>query len=75
MDGSGSIQQRCFVPAQNSLSTAVQGCTAVEDGSNGRPIPVLLRYLNYTPDAVILLFYNKLREILDKISRRRKATA
>jgi len=35
MDGSGSIQQRCFVPAQNSLSTAVQGCTAVEDGSNG----------------------------------------
>ena len=35
MDGSGSIQQRCFVHAQNSPSTDVHGCTAVEDGSNG----------------------------------------
>ena len=35
MDGSGSIQQRCFVHGQNSPSTVVHGCTTVEDDSNG----------------------------------------
>ena len=34
-DGSGSIQQRCFVHGQNSPSTVVHGCTTVEDDSNG----------------------------------------
>ena len=37
--------QRCFVYAQNSPSTVVHGCTTVEDGSNGCPSSVILRFL------------------------------
>ncbi len=70
------MQQRRFVYTHKTrfqlLYTDVQQLKMAQMVAQ---FPVLLRYLNYTPDAVILLFYNKLREILDKISRRRKATA
>ena len=73
MDGSGSIQQRCFVHAQNSPSTAVHGCTAVEDGSNGLTVSIFPRFLSILPDAVALLL-KKTFEIFNKISNEKKQT-
>ena len=51
MEGGGSMQQRCFVHAQNSPSTVVHGCTTVEDGSNGLTVSIFPRFLSILPDA------------------------
>ena len=67
MDGSSFIQQRCFVHAQNSPSTDVHGCTAVEDGSNGLTASLFCDSYLYLPDAFTLLTEKKLAVSLLKI--------
>ena len=73
-DGSGSMQQRCFVHVQNSPSTVVHGCTTVEDGSNGLTTSIILRFLSILP-GVFARPQEKVCEVLNKTSHKRKVNA